>query len=477
MVSLITENFSNKPITSWNIAEANKPEKTARQEQTVTAKISQAPEKKNTVAKTILPLSLIAGGGILMYYGLKKPSKIKFFKDLANERIFKIEKHIKEYTTYSAKLIETSFDDSLGHIEDFRKNKFFDVSSHIQGIKQAKEAKDALTAQNNAFKILSADFNEYRRPGATYFDTFKVKLGNTVREVSNKIEGKRWKTNIACQDLTLMPKFQNGENGLLVDETEKKLIALTQSAYSEMLHFKKEKLHNVIHSQSKSMADAIIEMRTSVSNAKKLLIDSTFEKFRRLLNLPEDFLPNYNKVPTTDNFTKLTLEELKPQKLPSRFDELFDYSTYWNAVKTKDFAKLNAEDLRRIFYSSSPFDNINDIGIMIDRLRLYNELEKSAGKANEKLYKNTIAKLENLRAKLHEFGEMELVSRCKYDFNNITPQQRMGRLYYINEVSRRLGFNTLADMNEYFKSNNTYQQSGLPKFINIIMDNPEMYFI
>lgn len=476
MVNLIQEKISNQPVTGRNIAGNKNIPKVEEKTAPPVTNVKHA-EGNNTV-KNILPLSLIAGGGLLLYYGLKKPNKLNFFKNLAKERFFEIEKNIKEFTTYSSKLIETSFGDSLEHIEAYKKNRFLDVSVHIQNIVRAANAKETISAQNNAFKTLSRDFNEYRRAGASDFDTFKVKLGNSVREVSNQIEGKRWKTNIACGDLTLMPKFKNGENELLVDETEKRLVALAQSASSEMLNFKNKKLHNVVLSQSKSMADAITKARELASNAKGLIIDSTFEKFRRLLNLSEDFVPGWNKTPTLENFTKLSPEELKPQKLPAALDEIFEANSYWTAVKSKDFSGLKEDDLRKIFYSASYSESIKDIGIMIDRLRLLNEYEKSCGKNNEKLYKNSIAKLECLSVKLEDFGEKELLKRCSANFDNITPEQRVAKVYYVNEVSRRLGFNTLSDMDEYFtKNNQTYNQSSLKKYINIIKDNPDIYFM
>ena len=113
---------------------------------------------------------------------------------------------------------------------------------------------------------------------------------------------------------------------------------------------------------------------------------------------------------------------------------------------------------------------------MIDRIRLQNELDKSLGQDNEKLYNNTIAKLESLGEKLKNFGEHELLTRCDKDFDNLSAEQKRAKLYYITQVSKRLGFETISDVDKYFANNEKYNKLNIRKYIEIFNKNPEIYF-
>ena len=115
---------------------------------------------------------------------------------------------------------------------------------------------------------------------------------------------------------------------------------------------------------------------------------------------------------------------------------------------------------------------------MIDRLRLRNELDKSVRKNNETVYKTAIAKLEYLAVKLKDIGESELMLKCNQDFDNLSVEQRKAKLYYIHQISKRLGFNTIGQMDEYYaKNNEAYVKMPIRKYVEIIKENPDMYFI
>ena len=86
MVNLITEKISTKNIVLQNNHNENiYPVK----ENILSKKIIS---KTNNDTKKLLPLGLISGGGILIYYGLRKPNAVKFFKNLVENRMFQIEK-------------------------------------------------------------------------------------------------------------------------------------------------------------------------------------------------------------------------------------------------------------------------------------------------------------------------------------------------------------------------------------------------
>lgn len=474
MVNLITAKITNQQVVSQNLT-YNKEASVEKEKDKLANPVAQ---KSSNAAKSILPLGLIAGGGILIYYGLRKPDSVKFLKKMVKDRFFEIEKNVQEFSTYLKGQVNSSFGDTIAHIEEYKKAKLVNAGQYLEPIVESKDAKSALNAQDSAFVSLSEVFNEFRRAGASDFDTFKVKLSARVREVSYKIDEERQKKTLACSDLIPVPPFRDGKHSDLVETSENELANAVSSVASQMLNLQNEKLHGVLNSQTRKMADVIAQSRSSVVEAKKLLIDSTFAKFRQILNLPEDFVPSYSKTFTLDNFSKLSPEELKPQKYPLDMHKIFSESVYWKAVETKDFNNLSKEDVKETFYMASPYTSLKEIGITIDRLRLRNELDKSLGKNNESLYNTAIAKLECLSVKLRELGEEELIQRCNKDFDNLNTEQRKARLYYVNDVSRRLGFPSVWDMDEYLVKNNyDYSKMSIRKYMEIFKENPDIYFV
>ena len=264
-----------------------------------TSAMEMVKQPKHSAAKTILPLGLIAGGGILIYYGVRKPNKLQFINNLVKKRTFEIEKNIKKLSVFIQNTIDESFKDSHIQIEEYKKSHFFDKSKHITIIEQNTSAKDALSTQDSAFKLIRTNYDDSHLGGATPFDRFNVNITRKAREASNKIDEKKWRTSIECGDLTLLPKSQNQKENDLLNQGEVKLAALYQYALSQISGAKDEKLSNIINTLSQSMADTIIDSKRELQKAKAEIIDSTFAKFREKLNLPETFIPTYSKTLTT----------------------------------------------------------------------------------------------------------------------------------------------------------------------------------
>lgn len=451
---------------------------TKREEKNINASaVNMVKPKQSSAVKTLLPMSLIAGGGILVYYGVKKPNKLKFINNLVKERTFEIEKNIKKLSVYIKNIIEDSFKDSHVQIDEYKKSHFFDKSKYITGIEQSQNPKETLSIHDSVFKLIKTNYNDCGQGGASPFDKFIINLANCARNASDKIDEKKWKTGIDCGDLTLLPKSKNQKEDDLLNQGEIRLAALYQSALCQMNGVKEEKLSNTINALSKNMAAAITDNVRELRKVKKEIVDLTFANFREKLNLPETFVPTYSKILSGENLAKLSPEELRPQKLPENLNEIFEHNSYWNAVKTKDFNKLSSKDLQEIFYHTPTTESIGDIGFLVDRIRLQNELDKSLGKNNEKLYNNTIAKLEILGQKLKTFGEHELMTRCSKNFDNITADQKRANLYYITRVAKRLGFDTISDVDKLYANNEDYNKLNIRKYINIFSEKPEMYFV
>lgn len=432
----------------------------------------------NNAMKTILPAGLIAGGGILIYYGLKKPNPVKFFNTLVKDRFFQIEKNVKDFSTFNKKLIESSFKDIEQLITDYQRKSLLDISGHTSKIMEATDATVATRLQDYAFNAIQNSHYQSFEAGPSAFDKFKYHLYQISDNITPELDHKRNQINLICKDLTHLPAFKDGKHSDLVEDAETRLVALATSVNSEMENMQKDKIHHIINFNTKKMAKEISRTREQISMSKNLIIESSFSKIKELLNLPETFKPTYLQPKNLDNFEKLTAQDLKPHRMPEELNRIFKGNVFWNILKSQDFGNITKKDIKDMFYMIPEYTDLKDIGILIDRLRLRNEAEKSAGKNNEEFYKILIAKLEYLSNKLTEFGEKELLEKCSKDFDNISVEQRKAQLYYVYNVARRLGFSNVVKMDNYHSKNNSeYINLNIRKYINLIQDNPEIYFI
>lgn|SRR5574344_30811 len=475
MTNLITSKISNVDIRSQNVASSVVDEKIKSKDFIPEKPIQQTNSRK---LKPLLPLSLITGGGILIYLGFKKPSAVKFFKRMIKDRCFKIERNIQEFSVYTEKLIDDSFDSFPGRVSKFRKEKFAQTEQGVNQIMSSSNALEVLACQDKAYDSVLSKYYSDLQQGASPFDSFMVLLSNKRFEISPQIGAKRNAMNLSCKDLTNIPCFRQGKHPELIRQAEDQLSNLSSSASSEMSRIEHDKFNSVINGNAVNMATAVVDSRMAIKDAKALFMESSFIKIRELLNLSKDFVPTYGKVPSLANYEKLTLQELCPQKISRKFNKLFEKNIYWDAVLNKDFNKINDRDIKELFYSVPPVLSVKDIGLMIDRLRLEQVVDNSLGKSNDDLYKILTAKLEFLYNKLTDFGGEELLKRCDEDFDHLSIPARKGKMFYVYDISRKLGYDTLLEMDKDFaKNNEDYIDSTIRKYIPLVNSNPELYFM
>ena len=106
------------------------------------------------------------------------------------------------------------------------------------------------------------------------------------------------------------------------------------------------------------------------------VIDTSFERMAYLLDL-KYFKPSYSRVPEAVDFPKLTPEQLKPMQLPKKLKKEMKSNLYIDLLMKKDFANLTDKDIENIFNSIHSNNNLQDLGFLIDRLRLRQVLYKS----------------------------------------------------------------------------------------------------
>lgn len=476
MVNSIQDKIASNPYISYNKTYMQSPALTVQTPKTLPSDI----HKKNAADwKDILaPLGLVTGGGILLYYGIKTPGKVKLFKNNIRARLFKMEAELNNYNQFVNQTVNESFEGVAKSIREYKDKRFISPSSFILNIKMLHEPKQVSRASDLAFEAIARSDLEYSRPGASDAGNFAVQIDNALRGASNNIEYKKEQTKLYINDLVNIPKFKDGKHSDLIEDSEDQLIAAVTSISQQMDKTKDTKLHAVVKDQFRKVADVITTSRKLRTETKEMAIDTTFSRISDLLEL-EDFTPAYSKIPTLENYEKLTEEQLKAAGLPKAIQTLETNNIYLHAVKTKDFNSLTEEDLYEIFYKSSYNNNLKDLGFLIDRLRVKQEIAKAVGEtANADSLNVVIAKLEYLLNRLHTYGSEELIKKAQRDFHNMNVEQRKAALYYVSTVSRRLGFDTVQGMDKYFaKNNELYNSLNIREYMDIFEKSPELYFI
>lgn len=472
MVNLIMEKIENysAPCSNMTYKEFAPKSDSVKSE-------NKTPEQKSGAAgKVVLPLSLIAGGGILLYLGLKNPGKAKIYKDLVRSRISGMEVQMSDYIGFVKNIIESSFITTSKHIEDYTAQRLINPTEALAHIKRLRDSKSLLDTQEMLFKSVDCNDAEFSRVGASDIGEFASKISNIKSNVLRQIDQKKESSKLVYDDLAHLPPVKDVKDEVFAQNAKDELAAMTRALARDMETVKNERLNSVIKIQCFQMANVITKARNLRAQAKENIINTVFARVRKLLHLPDSFVPSYYKIPDTANFEKLSAAELKPKAVPVELKDVID-NVYLDAVANRDFSKLNDEDLKEIFYTASYNNSLKDLGFLIDRMRIRQAVSAAQTVKKEDAYSVLIAKLEYLSNKLHKFGEDELLARCKKDFDDMNIEQRRAALYYVHTVSRRLGFDSIEEMDHYYSKNNPeYQKLNIREYMNIFKTNADLYF-
>ena len=448
---------------------------------------STAPKKENPskFQKLMLPTSLIAGGGLLIYLGIRRPNAESVFNKIIKSHRENIDNEVPNFYEYTENAIGDFLEKSLQKIYQYKKQHLDNIHKKINNpISKALKPMNIIRRQNNAFKILDTDLNPYLKSGASDFDKFIVEISADKKNLKDILSTKQYQVRLKMEDnieIHTSDYFRKSvgikKHDELLKKSQNDLQEYINQLQNQMSKFTDKKIYSAINLQSSIMENIIVEIRDLLKETKENTIISAFDKMSAILNI-KNFKPSFRNNITLDKFSKLTSDELKPIQIPTELNKMLKENHYFNIIKTLDFNKLDDKTIKNIFYAVSPYDNINNIKYIIDRIRLLNMAEKTNGIDNSKIYKNIIAKMEALYLKLKNFGEKEFLMHCNQNFVSMSEQELRAKLYYMNKISNRLGYHALTQANRNFMRNYV-QYSKLPfkKTAEQIRQYPEKYFI
>lgn len=422
----------------------------------------------------LIPATTITAGIILLFSSLKNSSKAGKLRQYIIEKITLIDSKKSEFNKLVQQIIEEIFPDAAIKIKNFKNERSFSPTNPVRTIKSSESLSQLIENQDNAFRSMEEHINKFDKGGATPYDKFTNYLEQLRRKAWAQLIPTRDQLQLEFNDIANIPDFANNSHLKLTKLTREILNKKKDKTINQINSSTDKKLIDIVRLYSGAMADTIIDLRIQQKNTKEKFITTAFKQANELLgNSPETLKTTFQNTPTLENFSKLTPEQLKPTNVSEELSKVFGNNTYFEAIIEKDFNTINAEDLKQIFYHSSYDNNLNDLGILIDRLRLRQAINKTQTPDSE-TYKIIIPKLEYLANNLKTFGEKELLKRNSKDFNKMNSEQKKAALFYISQISRHLGYESIIKMdNELSKTNKIYKKSNLHTFIHSIKQNPE----
>ncbi len=428
-------------------------------------------------AKKVFPFGMIAGGALLIYCGVKKPSGGAFVKNLAKERISKIGKNVQEFASDAKKSISEGFKELNKHVQTYKKNRWIKPREILNPLENAKTVDDIVLAQDNGFEVIQNGINKCHRSGATDFDNFIVEVLKTEKSVGDNLSLNRYHRDLANGDLIHFPKFKDDKHKDLITELSQNVDKEVKSTSESMKQIQNDELALAKRKESLKFSKIVTETRHLVADTKSDLIDKAFPKLRKMLGLGEDFAPNYRHIATLNRFEKLSAEELKPQKLPQGAEKILSNTIFDNILRTKDFSTLDNKSIEALFARMPITTSVTDLGIMADRLRIKGAISKSKGLNEEALYNNAIAKVEFLQNKLYKYGLDSYLEKAKADFSQLNVEQKRAKFAAIYEIARKMGYNTIEQMDKVLvQKYPAYKNVPLRKQIPEIKQNPDKYY-
>ena len=431
--------------------------------------------KQNKAKKLILPLGLMSGGGILLYYGIKAPTKSRIIKNLVNDRISQMDSNLKVYCQAVDDTISESYKKFAQYIEKYSKEHNINLSADM--FTNLSEPNKVIKAQDLAFDAIAPISNPKTLGGLSGFAAFSADMNHTNRAVRETLDRKQELMRLLFDDYIKLPENPDESLNKLLLSSSALLKSYSTDILGQMGVNKFMKLKKAVSGYYNQMAQAVVESRNHQLNTKKQIIDASYAKASQLLGLGDDLTPAYNRLPSLDNYNNLTPQELKPSAVSKELNDVFGGNIYFKRAAAKDFNKITDKDIYNLFYSAYYDNNLDDLKFLIDRLRLRQVIVQSSSADDAQGYKVLIAKLEFMLNKMQELGVEEIVKFSSKDFSKMNMEQKRAALYYVSTASRRMGFNTIEDMDKFMAEKSPeYSKLNIRDYMELFKKNPELYF-
>ncbi len=466
MVNLISDIVvhSNRGNSSFVTLMLDRPQK---------SQASNTVDKNNSRKKYVLPAGLLSAGGILLYFGLRNPSKNKLFNNHIKNQIFGMEKKVYEFTAFVRNSIEDIAQESSVYIRKYKASHHINPVEYSSQLKVFRRPEKIAEAQDLSFEAIESRTN-FGMDDIRKFSSMYTGIKNIAEEkVINK--KKIVKSAMDGSVQISLPKTKKYTD--MIEQGENNLITMKNTLSSQIDEIQKTRFESAVRYHHGQMAQAITESRRLQYLAKENIINSSYYQVKKILSLPEDFGPSYAKIPQVSDFDdKLTTMELKPITVPPRLKEIYD-DKFFKIALEMDLTDLSEKDVKEIFYNTSPDDNLRDLSYLIDRLRLRQAILKAKNNDKKSVYDVIIPKLEYLSARLNEFGKRELLVKCSANFDSMNTFTRREALSQIFDTASRLGYASITDMDSsLIKESPNYRILNLRNYMKIFRDNPDIYF-
>jgi hypothetical protein len=378
----------------------------------IQTKPKETNSKTSTSKKDFKPIGIIGAGVALLYFGLKNPMNTQLYK-LTNKKIFSIEEKTSKYTNFVKETISKIFADIPEILNNLKETK--QLKPFQEKIQKAKSAKEVLETQEKAFNEITPR-NQQR---TQEIDNIKDELEKRRLAVWDTVKSERNKNSTIFTDIASIPPFKDGSNQKLVDKYNQILFEKRDANIKEMNQFTDNETNFYKKFYAKELATIIKTNRDNQNLSKEKILQDAFKKLKNLLQIEEDFSPSYFKELTLEKFSKLSSEELKPQKLPVEMSKLLEGTPFADTILKKDFNNISEQDLKNIFYRLQANNSLKDLRYLIDKFRLEKEVSKAENSNLSAHFDIIIPKLEYLSIKLKEVGEKEIIKYLSKNFSKM----------------------------------------------------------
>ncbi len=152
MVNLISDIVvnSNRGNSSFVTLMLDRPQK---------SQASNTVDKNNSRKKYVLPAGLLSAGGILLYFGLRNPSKNKLFNNHIKNQIFGMEKKVYEFTAFVRNSIEDIAQESSVYIRKYKASHHINPVEYSSQLKVFRRPEKIAEAQDLSFEAIESRTN------------------------------------------------------------------------------------------------------------------------------------------------------------------------------------------------------------------------------------------------------------------------------------------------------------------------------